>query len=215
MPTGGGIRYEGHRWSPKPHAESSSSPCAAFKLPHRASQPLLAPLPKICPARGTSVPKRSGNHPRAGWSHKGLLQAPHHLLPAAADVSILQALRRLKNELCVRFIIKDPGLFKPSFINSDERSCNGQRSAFEIEQIVVLWFPCGGGAVNLPAFNASVLFQPRYQHLEEEREKYLTFPDIGCSHGPRELLGKVFKVIFMDDHGESGPERYRDRTGVH
>lgn len=72
-----------------------------------------------------------------------------------------------------------------------------------------------GGAVNLPAFNASVLFQPCYQHLGEEREKYLTFPDMGCSHGPWELLGKVFKVIFMDDHRESGPERYRDRTGVH
>lgn len=130
-------------------------------------------------------------------------------------VSILPALQWLKNESCARFIIKDPGLFKPSFINSDERSCNGQRSAFEIEQIVVLWFPCGGGAVNLPAFNASVLFQPRYQHLRAEREKYLTFPDMGCSHSPWELLEKVFKVIFMDDHRESGPERHRDRTGVH
>ncbi|XP_071671392.1 uncharacterized protein [Patagioenas fasciata] len=42
---------------------------------------------------------------------------------------------------------------------------------------------------------------------KEEREKYLTFPDIGCSHSPREFLRKVFKVIFMDDHGESGPKR--------
>lgn len=122
----------------------------------------------------------------------------------------------MKNELCVHFIIKDPRLFKPSFINSDERSCNGQRSAFEIEQIVVLWFPWGwGGAVNLRTFNASVLFQPCYQRLKEEREKYLTFPDIGCSHGPREFLGKVFKVIFMDDHSESVPKRYRERTVVH
>lgn len=81
-----------------------------------------------------------------------------------------------------------------------------------MEQIVGLWLPCVWGAVNLPTFNASVLSRAGYQRLEEEREKYPTFPDTGC---PREFLRKVFKGIFMDDPGESGPKRYRERAGVH
>nr|XP_031362033.1 uncharacterized protein LOC116184176 [Lonchura striata domestica] len=43
-----------------------------------------------------------------------------------------------------------------------------------------------------------------YQRPKKEREKYPTFPDTGC---PREFLRKVFKGIFMDDPGESGPKR--------
>lgn len=113
------------------------------------------------------------------------------------------------------FITKDHGLFKPSFISSAERSCIGQRSAFEIEQIVGLWLPWGGCAVNLSAFITSVLSQPGYQRPEEEREQELTLPDTGCSPSPRELLRNGFKVIFMDDPGGSGPKRYRERAVVH
>lgn len=69
-----------------------------------------------------------------------------------------------------------------------------------------------GGAVNLPTFNASVLFRAGYQRLKEEREKYPTFPDMGR---PRELLRKVFRGIFMDHPGESGPKKDRERAGVH
>lgn len=98
------------------------------------------------PGPATQNPSR-GSHLRA----QGREEPAQSRMLLQLHVSILQALQRLKNELCIRFIIKDPGLFKPSFINSDERSCNGQRSAFEIEQIVVLWFPCGGGGCKSPS----------------------------------------------------------------
>lgn len=94
-------------------------------------------------------------------------------------------------------------------------AATGRGLLLELNKLSVYSSRGGVCAVNLRAFNASVLFQPRYQHLKEEREKYLTFPDIGCSHSPREFLRKVFKVIFMDDHGESGPKRCRERTVVH
>lgn len=141
--------------------------CGHWRFTQRTWEQNLCGIRSLKPAFPTpagpntfNLPTMRHLHPKESqeraWARRSCLLPPAH-------ISIPYALQRLKNELCVHFIIKDPGLFKPSFINSDERSCNGQRSAFGIEQIVVLWFPCVGGAVNLQAFNASVLFQPCYQ----------------------------------------------------
>lgn len=161
---------------------------------------LLALFPEIFPAWDISLPKRGTG------ASQGRIWAANSSLPS--PISTFQAQR---TELCVRVAVKDRGFFQGSFPAvmkgpAAGRGCsgNGTNCGFMA--------PVCGGAVNLPTFNASVLFQAGYQRLKEEREKYPTFPDIGC---PREFLRKVFKGIFMDDPGESGPKRYRERAGVH